>query len=206
MPIFEKKKNMYRIALILSLMSFCSSLKAQVDGTEIGVDGAFSYSSSLVKTGNVGIGLKYGFVFNENFIVGPSFRYQRTWTNNTLTGMSSGFNIYGGGVFGHYRIANYLFLGAELEFLRSPFTNNGFLTQTSSKWVGTCLLGGGFSHLFNDTWRLNAGIYYDIMDVPNPTNPNNTNPNSPLQPYTLRKANGTIIPVLYRIAVFFPIG
>lgn len=179
--------------------------KAQPDWTEIGLDGSFSYTSGLTKSGTVGLGLKYGFVFNEDFIVGPSVRYQTYWTNNTNTGQSGRFNIYGGGVFAHYRLLDYFFVGAELEFLRSPFNNFGFATSTNSKWVGTCLIGGGFSHLFNDSWRLNAGIYYDILDIPNPTDPNSVNPNSPLQPYQMRNSNGTIIPILYRIAVFFPL-
>lgn len=198
---------MKKIISALFLLTAVFSGKAQrFEGTEIGIDGSFSYSSSQIKSGTLGLGLKYGFVFNEDFIVGPSVRYQRYWTNNTLTGQASGFNIYGGGVFAHYRLIDYLFLGAELEFLRSPFTNFGAASTTSSKWVGTCLVGGGFSHLFNDSWRLNAGIYYDILDVPNPSNPSNNNPNSPLQPYQLRNANGTVIPILYRIALFFPLN
>lgn len=194
------------LVVLISLLIFGQISAQDLDGTEFGIDGTFSYSTGGIKSGTVGVGLKYGFVLNENFVVGPSVRYQRRWTNNTVTGQSSGFNIYGGGVFAHYRMANFLFLGAELEFLRSPFTQNGLLTSTGSNWVGTCLLGGGFSHLFNDSWRLNAGVFYDILDVPNPSNPSNPNPNSPLQPYLLRNANGTVVPILYRIAFFFPLS
>ena len=55
-----------------------------MDGTEFGIDGTFSYSSGGIKSGTVGVGLKYGFVFNKNLILGPSIRYQRRWTNNTV--------------------------------------------------------------------------------------------------------------------------
>lgn len=194
--------------LLILLVSFSittASFSQGQDGTEFGIDGTFSYSSGGIKSGTVGVGLKYGFVFNKNLILGPSIRYQRRWTNNTTTGQEASYNIYGGGVFLHYRFIDYMFGGVELEFLHSPYTTYGAVSTTSSNWVGTCLVGGGFSHLFNDSWRLNAGIYYDILDKPNPTNPNNNNPNSPLQPYVLHNTNGTVIPVLYRIAFFFPL-
>lgn len=193
-----------RILFISLLISF-SSFSQQVEGTELGIDGTFSASFGQIRSGTFGLGIKYGFKFGENVILGPSVRYQRYWTNNTLTGTAGGFNVYGGGGFIHGRFSNLLFIGAELEFLRSPFTNNGLLT-TNSKWVGTCLLGGGFSREFNESFRLNAGIFYDILDVPNPTNPNNPNPNSPLQPYLTRKPNGQVIPILYRIGFFFPLS
>lgn len=194
------------IAVAISILGLFSVRSQELEGTEFGVDLTFYASSSQISSGTIGAGLKYGFKFGENFIAGPSVRYHRYWTNNTLTGQSAGFNIYGGGVFGHARFYNYLFLGAEIEFLRSPFTNFGTVnTATTGQWVGTCLIGGGFSREFNESIRVNAGIYYDILDVPNPSNPNNPNPNSPLQPYLARNANGTVIPILYRIAFFFPL-
>lgn len=177
---------------------------------ELGIDLMFAYSSSLYTTGTIGIGAKYGFPLLEGSVVlGPSLRYHRTWTNNPFNSnnSSTGFNIFGGGGFIHYRFANYFFTGAEIELLRSPYTNNGFLSNTSSKWVPTFLIGGGFSGLISESIRLNAGVMYDILDIPNPSNPSNSNPNSPLQPYIVRNKNtGIVVPIIYRIAFFIPIN
>lgn len=193
------------ILTISTLFLVYNTQSQELEGTEFGVDVTFYASSSQVSGGNFGLGLKYGFEFGDYFIVGPSVRYQRVWTNNTLTGTKGGANVYGGGVFAHARLYNYLFLGTEIEFLRSPYNTSGQLTSTAKSWVGTCLIGGGFSREFNEKIRLNAGIYYDILDIPNPSNPNNVNPNSPLRPYLVKNANGTIVPILYRISFFFPL-
>jgi len=193
------------LVLISVLVFSINSFSQDIEGTELGIDGTFYATSGVYQSGTIGLGLKYGFVFGENLILGPSFRYQRSWTNNTLTGTSGGFNVYGGGVFIHGRFNNVLFIGMEGELLKSPYTTNGFLS-TNPKWVGTCLLGGGFSREFDAGFRLNAGVYYDILDVPNPANPSNVNPNSPLQPYVAKKENGTIIPILYRISLFIPLS
>jgi hypothetical protein len=198
--------DMKKLLAILLLSLSTSTAHAQgVDGTEFGLDGTFWASFGQIRSGTIGFGMKYGLKFGENVILGPSVRYQRYWTNNTLTGTSGGNNVYGGGAFIHGRFSNVIFVGAEVEALRSPFTNNGLLTN-SSKWVGTCLIGGGFSREFNESFRLNAGVFYDILDVPNPANPNNPNPNSPLQPYLTKKPNGQVIPIIYRIALFIPLS
>lgn len=201
--------KMKRILLLLFVSILSFEGKTQVEGTELGIDLTFSYSSSLYNTGTVGLGAKYGFLLSEEVIVGPSLRYHRTWTNNPFntTANTTGFNIFGGGGFIHYRFANYLFLGSEIEVLKSPYTNNGFLSNTSSKWVPTFLLGGGFSGMIGDSFRLNAGVMYDVLDIPNTTDPSNPNPNSPLQPYVARnKKTGAVIPIIYRIAFFIPLS
>lgn len=194
--------------LIIAFASFTGT--AQTDGSELGIDLTFSYSSGQYNTGTIGVGGKYGFLFNdESIILGPSVRYHRTWTNNPFntTNSTTGFNIYGGGGFIHYRFANYLFVGTEIEVLKSPYTNNGYLSISNSKWVPTCLLGGGFSGKIGENFRLNAGVMYDILDIPNPSDPNNPNPNSPLQPYVARnKKTGTVIPIIYRLAFFIPLS
>lgn len=195
-------KNLLLIVLLIKL----NYSNAQTEGSEIGIDGTFSAQSGLVSSGTFGLGIKYGVKFKEYFIAGPSFRFQRYWTNNSTTGTKGGSSIYGGGGFIHARFYEYFFAGAEIELLRSPFSSGGYITTTNPKWVPVCLLGGGFSYNFNDSWRLNGGIYYDILDKPNPTDPNNPNPNSPLQPYVARNSNGTVIPILYRIAFFFPLN
>lgn len=59
---------------------------------------------------------------------------------------------------------------------------------------------------FNEKFRLNAGVFYDVLDIPNASNIENNNPNSPLQPYIARnKVTGAVIPILYRINFFIPL-
>lgn len=195
--------------LLLSVIMTLTTLlgTAQVEGSELGIDLTFSYSSSLYNTGTIGLGGKYGFLFSDGAIIlGPSVRYHRTWTNNPFNtnNATTGFNIYGGGGFIHYRFAKYLFIGSEIEVLRSPYTNNGTLSLANPKWVPTLLLGGGFSGMIGDSFRVNAGVMYDILDIPNPPT---KYPDSPLQPYVARnKTTGVVIPIIYRIAFFIPLS
>lgn len=156
---------------------------------EIGVDVVFS---ATTMGGTAGTGIKYGILKNENFIFGPSIRLQKSWYN--YMGVKSSWSIYGGGIFAHYRFYNYLFAGAEFEFLSTPFSN-GYLTA-QRKVVPTLLIGGGFSRSFSSNFRLNAGVMYDAIN----------SINSPFrQGYFMHKSNGALIPVIYRIAFFFPI-
>lgn len=168
-------------------------------GSEIGVDVAFSASTN---GGNVGLGLKYGAKFGKYIIAGPSVRYDLTWVkiqDETANGQIGKYNIYGGGAYIHGRFYNALFVGAEFEYLRSPINVNGALS-TPPTWVPTLFLGGGFSMEFNEKIRLNAGIMYDVI-------------NSKKSPFrnsykSIGAADGTtkVIPLIYRIAFFIPIG
>lgn len=198
---------MKNFLLFICMTVITSFSDAQIEGSELGIDLTFSYSSGLYNNGTVGIGGKYGLLFNEeSIILGPSVRYHRTWTNNPFntTNASTGFNIFGGGGFIHYRFAKYLFVGTEFEVLRSPYTNNGTLSLSKPKWVPTLLLGGGFSGMIGDNFRVNAGVMYDILDIPNPPT---KYPDSPLQPYVARnKTTGVVIPIIYRIAFFIPLS
>ena len=135
-------------------------------GSEIGVDVAFTASSN---GGNVGLGLKYGAKFGKYIIAGPSVRYDLTWVKNqvgTGNGQNGKYSVYGGGAYIHGRFFNALFVGAEFEYLRSPYDINGFLTNLPS-WSPTLFLGGGFSMEFNEVVRLNAGIMYDVINAKN---------------------------------------
>lgn len=156
---------------------------------ELGVDLNFS-ASNFGGTG--GVGVKLGFLQGEKFIVGPSIRYQHSWWDNY--GVKSGFAVYGGGGFAHVRLAGYFFAGAEFEFLSSPLQ---FTVVTNTrKWIPVALLGGGFSRAFGPNFRLNAGIMYDVIN----------HDDSPLRGgYFMKKENGIPIPVIYRIAFFFPL-
>jgi len=165
-------------------------------GSEIGVE-IFAGASNL--GGSIGGNLKYAAILNERWAVGPSFRYQRTWSNNF--GQKIGFATYGGGVYAHYRIQNTLFLGGEFEMLRNPF-NFILLNYTSRTWAPTLFLGGGFSREFNGKIRVNGGIFYDVINAEN-------SPFRSSYSIQIKDEQGKVVrilPVIYRIAFFFPIG
>ena len=183
------------IFLLLSLPLITYSQVA-FNGSELGVE---LYAGASNLGGSVGGDLKYAAILNENWAVGPSFRLQRTWSNNL--GQKMGFSIYGGGVYAHYRIKNTLFVGGEYELLRSPF-NFIFFNYSSKQWASTLFLGGGFSRDFNHKIRVNGGIFYDVINAEN----------SPFRSsYSVRIKNEMgqvvrILPMIYRITFFFPLG
>lgn len=182
---------MKKLFLILVLSTSFLTFSQVSDGVhEIGLDGHFSASNF---GGSGGIGVKYGYKPDPNFIIGPSVRFQRSWYNNY--GQRFGYSIYGGGIWAHARIVNYFFAGAEFEFLNTPI--NYVIYDGSRNWVPTLFLAGGFSREFNQKIRLNAGVYYDVIN----------HANSPFRmSYFMRKANGVYIPLIYRIGLFIPIG
>ncbi len=190
---FMKTINLL-FTLMLSGMIFSTSTNAQeIDGTEFGVDGYFGASTN---GGSFTLGAKYGFKFGEYLIAGPSLRYQRSWTKNVTTGAQGGYNVFGGGVFGHARFFNALFVGAEFEMMRTPFIIQTTAGQTKN-WIPTLFIGGGYSQEFNGKFRINAGIMYDIIN----------NLSSPFrQGYFLRNSQNVLLPVIYRIAFFFPLS
>ena len=184
---------MKKLLLIISLFISSLGISQKVEGTEVGVDGFFGASTM---GGSFGIGVRYGWKFNEYFIAGPLVRYQRYWTNNTFTGQKFSYNAYGAGVFGHARFGNVLFLGAEIEFMRSPLTTFGAVSS-NGVLAPAAFLGGGFSREFNESIRINAGIFYDVIN----------HANSPFRNgYFMKRANGSYIPAIYRIAFFFPLS
>lgn len=174
---------------------------SQYNGSEIGIDATFHASQGGTNSGTFGFGLKYGLKYGDYVIAGPSVRYQRAWTNNTMTGQSSSFNIYGGGAFLHARFYNALFIGAEFEMLKSPYSTTGFLTTGSSTWCPILFVGGGFSREFNGKVRLNLGIMYDVIN----------SLKSPFRSSYFIKSydqNGNVVrifPVIYRLALFIPL-
>lgn len=184
-------KKLFVLILLINVSSTFSQTK--IEGTELGIDGFFGASTY---GGSFGIGVKYGFKLNENFIFGPSIRYQRYWSNNVYAGTKFGFNSYGVGGFAHGRFGNMLFAGAELEFMRSPINNYGAITGNNVV-SPSFFVGGGFSREFNESIRINAGLFYDVIN----------NPNSPFrQGYFMKRANGSFIPLIYRICFFFPLS
>ncbi|MBI2258095.1 MAG: hypothetical protein HYU67_04250 [Flavobacteriia bacterium] len=154
---------------------------------EIGLDGVVKASTI---GGSYGFGLKYGFVKNQNLTFGPALRFQRIWSN--LNGNKTYFNIYGGGAFVHYRYKNIVYAAVELEFLKSPLHFN--IVNSSTNWIATCFVGGGISREFSIGIRINAGLYYDVIN----------NSNSPMQfAYISRNAQGKPQPIIYRVGFHF---
>ena len=180
--------------LFFSLSAICQEQDSIYPG-EFGVDG---YGNAGTFGGTFSLGLKYGIVKDQNpqYIFGPALRIQRVWSKN-IAGQSFGFNIIGIGAFTHFRFYDVLFAGIEFEVLNSPINYN-FL-ETPKKWVPTAFIGGGYSQHFDAGWRLNLGVFYDVID----------NINSPFRQFYAAKkdVNGVKIPIpiIYRLAAFFPL-
>ena len=181
-------------------ISLFASGQVQFNGSEIGVE-VFAAKAGT-NGGTIGFGLKYAAILNKNFAFGPSFRYNRTWnfSNENYDGPVSSGNLYGGGFYAHARYQDAIFGGVEFELIKTPFD----FSQPSGEfkpWVATLFIGGGFSKLYNKV-RINLGIFYDVINAEN----------SPFRPnYAVRIKNtdgGTqrILPIIYRINFFFPIG
>jgi len=192
-------KNFFQLIFVLCL--FSTHAQTEFDGSEIGIE--IFAARAGTNGGTMGAGLKYAAILNENFAVGPSFRFHRTWSffdQNLVAGSPSSASIYGGGFFAHARYKDALFGGIEFELIKTPFN----FSQTGGEfkpWIATLFIGGGFSKLYNKV-RINLGIFYDVVNAEN----------SPFRPnYAIRIKNaegGTqrILPIIYRINFFFPIG
>ena len=180
---------------ITSLLAFSYHSQVTFDGSEIGLE-IVAGGSNL--GGSVGGDLKYAAVLNENFAVGPSFRLQRTWSNNL--GQKFGFSVYGAGVFAHYRLKNVVFGGLEFEVLHCPV--NYVNVNSSKSWLSTLFIGGGFSRDFNHKIRINAGVFYDVINADNSPFRSSYN-------FNIKNEAGQIVkilPMIYRISFFFPLG
>ena len=189
---------MKRIILIFLIFVSCNSFSQKIEGTEIGFDGFFGASTM---GGAFGIGPKFGFLMNENLILGPSFRYQRNWTSSYYTATKYHYNNYGGGFFLHARYKNVIYGGFEMEVLK---TANTYIDTSAvfKRVVPTLFICAGFSKEFSGIVRLNVGLYYDVIN----------SKNSPFRSaYAIPIKNaqsGAIqgyIPLIYRISFFFPL-
>ena len=185
----------YFVLLLLSCHLHVFSQTKTIEGYELGIDGFVSASN---QGGAFGLGPKVGFRLNDNLILGPSFRWQKTWSSFTTQKFS--YSIWGGGVFLHARYKNVLFGGFEVEMLKSPI--NYTIIAPKTNWVPTVFICGGFSKEWNHLVRLNAGLYYDVVN----------HENSPFRTayfMTIKNAQtGAIqkyLPLIYRISFFFPL-
>ena len=154
-------------------------------GSELGLEPYVGFSNM---GGAVGGELKYAARLSENLLVGPSLRVQRTWANNL--GVQSQMTTWGGGVFAHYRYQD----------LISPFSFVNPL-EVVRPWSPTLMVGGGFYLKLTDKVRLNAALFYDVINAPN----------SPFRSsYTFQIKNEfgqvvRILPIIYRLTFFIPL-
>ena len=161
--------------------------------------GAELYAGFSNLGGAFGGEIKYAYLVNKNLALGPSFRLQRTWTNNF--GINQSFNIFGGGGFAHYRLQEKLFLGAEIQLLRSPFNFVSF-EQNPKKWAPIALIGGGVHLKLHERVRLNAGIFYDVINAEN--SPFRSSYNFKIKDEVGETVR--ILPIIYRVTFFIPLG
>lgn len=185
------------VTLVLCLsFGFKSYSQTTYDGQEIGAE-VYAGISNL--GGAFGVELKHASILNKNFAVGPSFRIQRTWSNNL--GLKTNINIWGPGVFAHARYRDMIFGGAEFQILRSPFNFVTF-AEEQKKWAPILLLGGGFCFKLGKHIRLNAAIFYDVINAKNSPFRSSYN-------FNVKNEAGQIVrvlPIIYRVTFFFPIG
>jgi hypothetical protein len=190
---------MKKFAFVFALLGIYFSGTSQQKGYYKSEIGAEFYAGFSNLGGAVGGEIKYAQLIDKNLALGPSFRIQRTWTNNF--GINQSFNIYGAGAFAHYRFQEKLFIGTEIQFLRSPFNFVSF-QQNLRKWAAVALIGGGVHLKLHERVRLSAGIFYDLVNAEN----------SPFRSsYTFKTKNEfgqvvRILPIIYRVTFFFPLG
>ena len=164
-------------------------------GSELGLEPYIGFSNL---GGAVGGELKFAARLSDNLLVGPSFRVQRTWSNNL--GIQSQMTTWGGGVFAHYRYQELVFGGVEFQCLKSPFS---FVNPNAvvRPWSPTLMVGGGFYLKLTDKLRLNAALFYDVINAQN----------SPFRSsYSFKVKNEfgqvvRILPIIYRLTFFIPL-
>jgi hypothetical protein len=164
-------------------------------GSELGLEPYIGFSNM---GGAIGGELKYAARLSENLLVGPSLRVQRTWSNNL--GVQSQMTTWGGGVFAHYRYQELVFGGVEFQYIKSPFSFVNPL-EVVRPWSPTLMVGGGFYLKLTDKLRLNAALFYDVINAPN----------SPFRSsYSFKVKNEfgqvvRILPIIYRLTFFIPL-
>jgi hypothetical protein len=194
----------YSIVLFSLFLFISGSLLSQKD-YEIGLEITAASGSNL--GGSVGGSLKFALVEDEALAYGPSIRYQYLWSNNTFTGLNANASLFGGGGFIHYRFMEWFFVGSEIEVLTNPFP----VINPEKKWSLTAFFGGGVHHDF-DWVKLNVGLLYDVADALR--DPLTGNPSPLRTSYFIQRRNpepgsgpnGAYLPIIYRIAFFFPLG
>lgn len=170
--------------------------------SEIGVE--IQAASGSTHGGTIGGALRYAYVIDDQIVFGPTFRAQYIWSNDLYHGTDGHSFTYGGGGFFHVRFVDWLYLGADIEYLKNPYRT----MKPNKKWALTGLLGGGIAHDFGPV-VLSLGIMYDVVDALR--NPLTSNASPLSGGYFLKIKNpknpnqGRYIPLLYRITLFIPL-
>lgn len=184
--------------ILLSLLCFVfGQFHAQLTymGSEIGLEPYIGFSNV---GGAVGGELKYAARLSENLLVGPSFRLQRTWANNL--GLQTQMTTWGAGAFAHLRYQEVVFGGIEFQYLKSPFS---FVNPNDNvrPWSPNLMVGGGFYLKLSDKIRLNAALFYDVINAPN-------SPFRSSYSFKIKNEYGQVVrilPIIYRLTFFIPI-
>ena len=198
-----KKLLTYSLASLLSFGAL-----SQADIPEIGVEiGATNFGTF---GGSVGGAIRAGLAedHQEALAFGIMIRYHHFWNKNNFTGMGGSGSLFGGGAYMHYRFFEWLFVGAELEYVRNPFVIPPSPGVTPRRWEAAGFLAAG-AHKDFDWVKLNLGVQYDVIDAlrdplrPSPfRNQYFIRLSNPAQP----GAGGEYLPIIYRLTFFFPIG
>jgi len=144
--------------LVLILIPQLVFSQLQYQGSELGIEPYIGFSNM---GGALGGELKYAVRLTENMLVGPSFRVQRIWSNNL--GIQNNMTTWGGGAFAHWRYQEKIFGGVEFQYLKSPFSFANPL-EVVKPWSPTLMLGGGFYLKLGEKIRLNAALFYDVIN------------------------------------------
>jgi hypothetical protein len=191
--------KMKKLIYLTMLLFLTYGNKAQIDFRK-GEIGAEIFAGFSNVGGSVGGELKYGMFYKENLLFGPSFRLHQTWANNL--GQKFSFSMYGPGLFAHYRLQKVLFLGAEFQYLKSPFNFVTFQQDQVRQWSANLMLGGGFCFSLTERLKLNAAIFYDVINAQNSPFRSSYN-------FSIKNEFGQVVrilPIIYRVTFFFPFG
>jgi hypothetical protein len=188
--------QMKKIILFFAFIAV-SHANAQLSymGSELGLEPYIGFSNM---GGAVGGELKFAARLSDNLLVGPSCRVQHTWANNL--GMQSQMTTWGGGVFAHYRYQEVVFGGVEFQYLKSPFSFVNPL-EVVRPWSPTLMVGGGFYLKLGEKVRLNAALFYDVINASN-------SPFRSSYSFKIKNEFGQVVrilPIIYRLTFFIPL-
>lgn len=197
---FKNKPMKKYLFFSLIFLSFYVNSQS-ITGTELGFDGFYGASNL---GSSFGVGPKFGLLFSENLVAGPSFRLQQTTSNNL--GVNTTRKIYGGGFFVHGRFISsgktHLFGGAEFEYLRSPYNYITFQEITNNRWAPTLFLTGGVKLNLAKRVSITAGMYYDLINAKN-------SPFRSAYAIKLKNEQGQVVrilPIIYRLSIIFTLS
>ncbi len=167
------KKNLLLIACCLLSITYCFSQDFNPPAPKTEKPKEPFWSTSKIYGGggiglwfgssgsNVNLNPQIGYKLTEKFSMGVGATYMYISDKRFLPPIN--FNIYGGDIFSHYIITDFLFAHAEYELLNgnwnTPLDNSRFFIQ--NVWVG----GGLRQHMGNSSlnlmclWNLNDQGY-----------------------------------------------